>query len=101
MAEDRMVKPNNGQLQMDVVAPVSCAMGPGRAKKTFKSLTEGLQHVIFNYIARNNKNNMFMDNVKNLIHHIAVLGAIIYDAPTVTYAVRTLTEGGHSDLELR
>ena len=84
-------------------------------EKTFKAPIEGLHHVIFDYSDSNNNNNMFLENVKKWIHHIAVSGAIIYDEPTVTYAVRQLTtliyevpekpekdyEGGYDKLELR
>ena len=74
-----------------------------------------MQHVIFDYSASNNNNNMFMENMKKLSQHIAVSGSIIHDAPTVAYAVGTLTspafevpvnceknyKGGYEELELR
>ena len=86
--------------------------GISLVKNTFKAPTEGLQHVIFEYISSNNNKNVCMENVKKLIHHIAVSGAIRYDALTVEYAVRTLTapefvvpenhekdyEGGYNEL---
>ena len=34
---------------------------------------------------------MFVENVKKSIQHIAVSGAIRYDAPKVAYTVRSLT----------
>ena len=61
-------------------------------ENTFKVVpTEGLQHVIFEHSARNINKGVFMENVKKLIQLTAVLYAIIYDAPTVAYAVSTLT----------
>ena len=58
---------------------------------------------------------MLVENVKKLILHIVVSGAIRYDEPTVTYEVRKLTElvfevpakpkndyeGGYDELDLR
>ena len=60
-------------------------------KNTFQYPTEVLQHVIFEYSASNNNKNVFVENVKKLSQHIAISGAIRYYAPTVAYAVRTLT----------
>jgi len=82
-------------------------------KKGFKSPTEGLQYVVFNYTSSNNNKNVFVESVKKLSHHIAVSGSIRYEAPTAARAVRTLTaptfeapakpekqsEGGYNELE--
>ena len=91
MVANKMAKPNDGKSYN-----AGCNSGKRRygfrsGKKTFKLPTEGLQDVIFDYSASNNNNNMLVDNVKKLIHHITVSGAIIYDEPKVTYAVRQLT----------
>ena len=48
-------------------------------KEIFKSPTEGFQHVIFDYSDRKNNKNVFVENVKELIHNISVSGAIKYD----------------------
>ena len=86
-----MAKPNYGQSYNEVCNSGKSRYGSRSSKKTFKSPTEGLQHIIFDYSASNNNNNMFVNNVKKLIHHITVSGAIIYDEPAVTYAVSALT----------
>ena len=77
------------KVQMDLLTQVRGAMSSG-PKKTFKAPTEFLQHVIFDYSASNNNNNVFVEKVKNLGQHIAVSSSIIHYAPTVSYAVRTL-----------
>ena len=60
-------------------------------KKAFKSPTEGLQHIIFDYSASNNNKNVFVEKVKKLSQYIAVSGVIRHDALTGAYAVRALT----------
>ena len=115
MTANEMAKPNDGQSADGGVKSSKRRYGFRSDRKTFKSPTESLQHVIFDYSASNNNNNMFVDNVKKLIHHIAVSGAIRYDEPKVTYAVSTLTapvfevppklkkdyKGGYGKLDLR
>ena len=92
MVANKMAKPNDGQSYNAGCNSSKRRYGSRSGKKTFKLPTEGLQHVILNYSASNNNNNMLVDNVKKLIHHITVSCAIRYDEPAVTYAVRTLTE---------
>ena len=92
MAANKMAKPNDGQSYNEGCNSCKRRYGFRLGKKTFKFPTEGLQHIIFDYSASNKNNNMLVDNVKKLIHHITVSGAIIYDEPTVTYVFRTLTE---------
>ena len=90
MVANKMAKPNDGQSYNAGCNSSKRRYGSRSGKKTFKLPTEGLQHVIFDYSAINNKNNMFVDNVKKLIRHISISCAIRYDEPEVTYAVRTL-----------
>ena len=61
-----MTVPNNGQIVNGGGNYGKLCYWFRMGKKIFKSPTGSLQHVIFNFIARNNKNNMFMDNVKKL-----------------------------------
>ena len=71
--------------------------------------------MIFEYSARNNNKNVFVENVKKFSQHISVSDSIIHDVPTVAYAVSKLTapafeasfkpeksyKGGYKELELR
>ena len=84
-------------------------------KNTFKSPTEGSQHLVFDYSTSDNNKNVFVENVKNLSQYIAVSGSVIHDAPIVVYIVRKFTalvfevpentekdyEGGYNKLKLR
>ena len=115
MVANKMAKPNDVQSYNEGCNSGKRRCGFSSGKNTFKSPTEGLQHVIFDYSASKNNNNMLVDNAKKLIHHIDVSGAIRYDKSTVTYAVRTLTspvfevpaklkkyyKGGYGELDLR
>ena len=91
MVANKMAKPNDGQSYNAGYNSGKRRYGFRLGKKTFKLSTEGLQHVIFDYSSSNNNNNLFVDNVKKLIHHITVSCAIRYDEPAVTYAVSALT----------
>ena len=91
MVAKKMAKPNDVQSYNEGCNSGKRRCGFSSGKNTFKSPTEGLQRVIFDYSASKNNNNMLVDNAKKLIHHIDVSGAIRYDKSTVTYAVRTLT----------
>ena len=80
---------NVDRVQMEVVTQVIGAVSSVQGGN-FKAPTEVLEHVIFDYSASNNNNNVFVEKVKNLGQHIAVSSSIIHYAPTVSYAVRTL-----------
>ena len=91
MAANEVINPKDGQSADGGCNSSKRRYGFRLTKNNSKYPKEGLQNVISNYSASNNKKNAFVDNVKKLSHNIAVSGAIRYDAPTVAYAVKTFT----------
>ena len=84
MTANEMAKPNDGQSADGGVKSSKRRYGFRSDRKNFKSPTESLQHVIFDYSASNNNKNMFVENVEKLSQHIDFSCAIRYDAPAVS-----------------
>ena len=80
------------KVPMEAVNPVIGTLGSGQEKRPLRPPIERLQHVIFDYNASNNNNNMFVENVKKLSQHIDISGSVRHDTPTVAYSVRTFTD---------
>ena len=92
MAANKITKSNDGQISDGGGNSCKRRYGSMSGKNTFKSPTKVLQHAIFDYNARKNNKNVFLEDVNNLRHNIAGLGAFRYEAPKVAYKFRTLTE---------